>query len=268
MTAETGGVAARPGYRAVSTGAGALQIARKEASELLLGARGLSWLLTVSAVFSGFAMLIIGNSELSLLDNAQVVHTMVTVATIIGALIAIVQGVDAIGGERERGSLVPLLLVPLPRSALALGKLGGLLTAWAATMVLALPYLWAVGSTGQSLASGIVALALGTPVVLAFGAFALGFGARLGSIAGALATALAVLVLACSPLLIGPGLRHTALGAVFDAVNPLSVTLDVVDAVVVDGEPLGTQIVALATVTAWAIVGSAFAWDSVRELAR
>jgi hypothetical protein len=75
-------------------------------------------------------------------------------------------------------------------------------------------------------------------------------------------------VLACSPLLIGPGLRHTALGAVFDAVNPLSVTLDVVDAVVVDGEPLGTQIVALATVTARAIVGSAFAWDSVRELAR
>jgi ABC-type transport system involved in multi-copper enzyme maturation permease subunit len=256
-------------HPAPSSGAGALLIARKEAGELLLSARGLSWLLVVAIVLSGFALLLVGDTELGLLDNAQVVYDMVGVAIAVGALIAVVAGIDAIGGERERGSLVPLLLAPLPRAALFLGKLGGLLVTWMAMFAVTLPYLWAVGSTGQNLGAGVVALAvLGTPVVLAFGAFALGLGARLGSVAGALAAALTVLVLSASPLVIGPGLRRTAIGAAFDLVNPFSAALNAVDAIVIDSEPLIAQVAALSVTVAWALVAIWFAWTGMRRLAR
>ena len=152
---------------------GALIIAGKESGELLLSKHGLLWLLVISLVLSGFTLLLISNTELGLLDNAQVVYDMVGLAISLGALLTLVVGADAIGGEHG-GSLGPLLLAPLPASALLLGKLGGQLIAWAAMLGIALPYLWAVGSTGQNLAAGMACLiVLGTPVVLTFGCLAL-----------------------------------------------------------------------------------------------
>src|ERR1700680_5215158 len=108
----------------------AILIARKEAGELLLSQRGLAWLMAMAIALSGFALLLVSNTELSLLDNAQVVYDMVGIVGALGALLAIVLGVDATGGERERGSLVPLLLVPASRGGVLLGKLGGIAGAW------------------------------------------------------------------------------------------------------------------------------------------
>ncbi len=45
-------------------------IARKEAGELLSSARGLGWLATQGAAMSAFGLLMVGNRQLSLLDNA------------------------------------------------------------------------------------------------------------------------------------------------------------------------------------------------------
>ena len=54
----------------------AMILARKEAGELLLSLRGLAWLLTLAVVLSGFSLLLVSSSELSLLDNATVVYIM------------------------------------------------------------------------------------------------------------------------------------------------------------------------------------------------
>jgi len=163
-------------------------IARKEGGDLLLSLRGLGWLLTMAVVLS--------------------VYDMGGMVTALGALLAVVVGTDAVAGERERGTLVPLLLTPISRSGILLGKLGGQAIAWAVMYVLALPYFWAVGSTGQNLVDGAAAVAfLGTPVVLGFGFLAMGLGARLASTRSALLTGLIFLLLSASPILLGPGLR-------------------------------------------------------------
>ncbi len=125
-------------------------MARKEAGELLLDLRRQAWLLAMACALSAFSLLLVGSAELSLLDNAQVVYDMASIATALGALLALVVSVDGIGGERERGSLVPLLLTPPSRGGILLGKIGGVAMAWAAMLVLAVPFLWAVGSTGQN----------------------------------------------------------------------------------------------------------------------
>jgi ABC-type transport system involved in multi-copper enzyme maturation permease subunit len=135
---QGGAIASRQGGRSVPYHPlgfrGALTIAGKESGELLLSKRGLLWLLLVSIVLSAFALLLISNTELGLLDNAQVVYDMIGLVISVGALLTLVVGADAIGGEQERGSLIPLLLTPLPRSALMLGKLGGQLVTWAAML--------------------------------------------------------------------------------------------------------------------------------------
>ena len=242
-------------------------LARKEAGDLLLSPRGLGWLLAVAAALSGFALLLIGSKELSLLDNAQVVYDMLGIVTALGALLAVAAGTDAIAGERERGSLLPVLLTPLSRTGLLLGKISGQAAAWAVMLAIALPYLWAVGSTGQNLlGGGIALLVLGTPVVLGFGFLALGLGARLGSARGTLMLCLVTLLLSASPLLLGPSLRQSAVGLAFDAVNPFSAALNAYDAVVIDGQGAVAQAWHGLVALIWLVSTAAFAAMGVRQL--
>lgn len=244
-------------------------LARKETGELVLSPRGIAWLLAMAAALSVFALLLVGSTELSLLDNAQVVYDMAGIVTALGALLAVVVGNDSIAGERERGSLMPLLLTPLSRAGLVTGKMGGLVAAWALMFVIAVPYFWAVGSTGQNLVDGIAVVALlGTPVVLSFGLFAMGLAARLGSSRSSLIAALITLLVSGSPLLIGPSLRQSAIGHMFDAVNPFSAAVNAFDAVIIDSQSIAGQLGGLALTGAWLAVAIWFAFASARRLAK
>lgn len=244
-------------------------IARKEAGELLLDLRGLLWLMAVAVVLSAFSLLLVGSTELSLLDNAQAVYDMTAIVTALGSLLALIVGVDAVAGERERASLVPLLLTPVSRGAILVGKLGGVAIAWTVLYALSLPYLWAVGSTGQNMADGMLVTALlGTPVVLIFGFFGFGLGSRTGSTRAALLTGLVTLVLSASPLLLGPSLRQSAVGRMFDAINPFSAAVNAYDAVIIDSQSIAGQGVHLATTLAWLLASLWFARFSFRKIAR
>ncbi|MGH6941475.1 ABC transporter permease [Hypericibacter sp.] len=244
-------------------------IARKEAGELLLSQRGLLWLLAMAVALSSFALLLVGDAELSLLDNAQVVYDMAAIVTALGALLAILVGVDSVGGERERGSLVPLLLAPVPRAQILLGKLGGVAIAWIVMYVLALPYLWAVGSTGQNLIQGALALALlGTPVVLGYGFLGLALGSWLASARSGLLGGMIFLLLCASPLLLGPGLRQSAVGQIFDAINPFSAAANGYDAVIIDSESVFAQWLHFLVALAWMAATLWLAHAGFRRLAR
>lgn len=244
-------------------------IARKEAGELLLSLRGLAWLMAVAVALSAFGLLLVSNTELSLLDNAQVVYDMVGIVTALGGLLALVVGLDAVAGERERGSLVPLLLTPASRDAILAGKLGGVAIAWAVMYALALPYLWAVGSTGQNLWQGMVVLALlGSPVVLGFGFLGMGLGARLASARAGLLTGLITLVVSASPLLLGPSLRQSTIGRVFDAVNPFSAAVNAYDAVIIDSQTVLAQWPHVVVAAVWLILTLWLARSGFRQVAR
>ncbi len=244
-----------------------LLIASKESGEVLGSGRGLGWLLVLAVVLSVLALLLVGNTELSLLDNAEAVYIVMGTITALGGLLAVVLGSDAIAGERERGSLIPLLLTPVSVTDIILGKMGAQLTAWIVGYLVALPYLWAVGSSGQNLVPAIAYLALfGTPLVLGFGFFALGLSARTGSVRTALLTALAVLILAASPLLLGPSLRQSTIGQAFDTVNPFSAALNSFDSVVVDSQPFSLQLARLAVVMLWLLGTAWFARAGARVL--
>lgn len=244
----------------------AILLARKEAGELLASPRGLAWLAALAAALSTFSLLFVGNTELSLLDNAEAIYLMQGVVVGLAALLAVVVGNDTVAGERERGSLVPLLVAPLPRSVLLLGKLGGILVAWAVFLLIALPYLWAVGSTGQNLAAAILSLLLlGTPLVVGFGLLALGLGAGMASSRASLMSSLLVLLVAASPLVLGPSLRQSSIGRAFDAINPFAAALNSFDAVVIDSQWLLAQPWNIVLLMVW-LAGTA--WLARRAIAR
>jgi len=244
-------------------------IARKETGELLLDIRGLLWLMAVTIVLSAFSLLLVGSTELSLLDNAQVVYDMTAIVTALGCLLALIVGVDTVAGERERGSLVPLLLTPAPRGSILMGKLSGVAIAWAVIYVLSLPYLWAVGSTGQNMGQGMLITALlGTPVVLMVGFLGISLGSRADSARTALLTGLVTLVLSASPVLLGPSLRQSAIGRMFDAVNPFSAAVSAYDAVIIDSQSIISQSTHFAIALAWLFACLWFARFSFGKITR
>lgn len=244
-------------------------IARKEAGELLLSVRGLAWLMAVAVALSVFGLLLVSNTELSLLDNAQVVYDMVGIVTALGGLLALVVGIDTVAGERERGSLIPLLLTPASRDAILAGKVGGVAVAWMVMFVLALPYLWAVGSTGQNLMEGTAVLALlGSPVVLGFGFFGMWLGGRLASARSGLLIGLMTFVLLASPLVVGPSLRQSAVGRAFDWVNPFSAAVNAYDAVIIDSQSILAQWPHIALAAVWLVLTLWLARSGCRRLAR
>lgn len=227
-------------------------IARKEITQTLLSQRGMAWLLTFSGLLSAFSLLLVSNTELSLLDNAQVVYMMAGTVMAVGALLAAIQGSDTYAGEKERGTLVPLLCAPIDPGTLLEGKAAGMLTAWGVMYAASVPYLWAVGTGGQNLGSALLYLALfGTPVVLGFGYLATALSARTGSVMTSLLGTVTLLLLCASPLVIGPGLRGTAIGRALDAVNPFAGALNTFDSVIIDSDPFSAQLTRLVLVVAW-----------------
>jgi ABC-2 type transport system permease protein len=73
---------------------------------------------------------------------------------------------DGISGERERGTLESLLLTPVSRRALVVGKLAAALTVWFATFVVSTPYIWVLG---LRVGRPVLLLSLGVGTVLAVG---------------------------------------------------------------------------------------------------
>ena len=227
-------------------------IVYKESAQMLRSQRGLLWLMAYSGLLSAFSLLLVSNTELSLLDNAQVVYMMTGTVLAAGALLAAILGSDAYAGEKERGTLVTLLCAPIGANALLAGKALGLLSAWGVMFAIATPYLWAVGASGQNLGAAVLYLAIfGTPVVLGFGYLAMALSARTGSVLASLLSTVTLLMLAAIPLLIGPGLRGTVIGRALDAVNPFAGAINTFDSVIIDSEPFSAQITRLLLVAAW-----------------
>ena len=227
-------------------------IVYKESAQMLRSQRGLLWLMAYSGLLSAFSLLLVSNTELSLLDNAQVVYMMTGTVLAAGALLAAILGSDAYAGEKERGTLVTLLCAPIGANALLAGKALGLLSAWGVMFAIATPYLWAVGASGQNLGAAVLYLAIfGTPVVLGFGYLAMALSARTGSVLASLLSTVTLLMLAAIPLLIGPGLRGSVIGRALDAVNPFAGAINTFDSIIIDSEPFSAQITRLLLVAAW-----------------
>lgn len=220
---------------------------KKECLEEIFSSRGAALYLVGIGVLSVFSLLLVSNTELSLLDNAQAVYMMSAIIIMLALLIAVVRGSDGFAGERERETLETLLITPVSPAEIAFAKLMGLLFSWMIVFILSMPYLWAVGSTGQNLLSALIYLFVaGTLLVVIFGGFMLALSVRMKTFRGALSIGLTVFLLSGSPILLGPSLRQSVVSRLIDLINPFAIALNMLDSVVVDSLGVLFQIIPFA----------------------
>jgi ABC-type transport system involved in multi-copper enzyme maturation permease subunit len=218
-------------------------IMQKEIKESILTPKGFLWYILTSVILSILSYLFLTNSELSLLDQGQMLYMIMNFITALGILIGLVFGADSFAGEIERGTIEALFLSPANRTEISIGKLGATLTNWGIIFIIALPYLFVVGKGSQNLLIGIAYLAiLGTLLVTIFSAFSTGLSARIQSMKNSLIIAFFIFLLAGSPIFLSAAQRGTWFGTILDLINPFADAINTFDSVVIDSQGFSYQI--------------------------
>jgi ABC-2 type transport system permease protein len=199
-----------------------LVTAGQECRELWAGGRGPGLVLAFSVLLSALTYLVGTNHALNYLEQRESVSLLLQVAVGVGTLVTMIVAADAISGERERGTLEPVLLSPVPRRQLLAGKMLGALTLWWAALLVTAPYVVVlgrgVGVSGRALLTGGV---VGT--VLAAGVAGIGLvlsglaRSNRTSVAGSLLLLLALF----APTQLPTGARQGTVGDLLVRLDPV-----------------------------------------------
>ena len=231
-----------------------------EMRDLWLGGRGLLLSLAFSILVSVLSYLVATNQDLNFLEQREAVSLTLQVAIAVGALLALVAAADTVTGERERGTLETLLLAPISRLQLMLGKLGGALSLWLAAFAITIPYLWflghGVGIVGDAVATGAL---VGTLLAV----FLASLGALISVFAESnrvsLSLSLFLLLALFAPTQFPTGAQQGWFGEFLLRANPLTAGEHYVGKIVVDRHPWSQDALWLTSPTVAAAVFAALA---------
>jgi len=208
----------------------------QESRDLWTGGRGLVLVLAVSVLLSVVTYLAATSQVLNFLEQREAVNLVLQVAVAVGALLTLVVSADGISGERERGTLESLLLAPVPRRAIVLGKGAAALSLWFAVFLVSIPYVWVLGR-GVSLVGTalLVGLFVGTVLAAALAAIGLLISAVSASNKASLSVSLFLLLALFAPTQLPGGPPKGWFGDVLVWVNPVGSALHYIGAVLVNG---------------------------------
>ena len=195
----------------------------QELRDLWVGGRGLPLTFAFSILVSVIAYLTATNKALNFLEQREAVNLTLQVAIAVGALLALLAAADAFSGERERGTLETLLLTPVSRLQVTVGKLLAALSLWFAAFVVTVPYSWflgrGVGVVGDALLTGLV---VGTLLAVVFVSLGMIFSVFAGSNRISLSLSLFLLLALFAPTQLPSSAQKGWAGELLLRLNPVT----------------------------------------------
>jgi ABC-2 type transport system permease protein len=247
-------------------------VAQQECRDLWTSGRGLILLFLFSVLLSAVTYLTSTNQALNFLEQRESVNLVLQFAVAVGVLATLVVGADGISGERERGTLETLLVTPVARRSIIVGKLIAALTLWFATFGISIPYLWVlaheVGILGSALALGF---SVGTLLAVGLSSIGLFISAACNSNKTSIAASIFLLLILFAPTQLPSGLPQGWFFEVLLRANPVASGLAYISAMLVEGHAWTQDLSYLITPLLTAIIaGSAliFAGPQLLRLTR
>ena len=214
-------------------------VLEQELRDLWIGGRGLALSFAFVTIISVIAYVTASSDALNFLEHREAVNLTLQVAIAIGTLLALLAAADAISGERERGTLETLLLTPISRLQLTVGKLLAALSLWLAAFLITVPYLWflgrGVGVVGHAVLAGFV---VGTLLAIFLASLGIAFSIVVGSNRVSLSLSLLLLLALFAPTQLPSSAQKGWAGELLLRVNPVTAGESYVGKVVVDGHAL------------------------------
>jgi ABC-2 type transport system permease protein len=210
-------------------------IAGQECRDLWLSGRGPVLTFAYAVLLSAVTYLAATNQVLNFLEQRESVNLVLQIAVAVGVLLTLVVAADAISGERERGTLESLLLTPVSRGSIVLGKLVAAMSLWGMVFVVAVPYLWVLGKgvavVGEALLLGMV---VGTLLALSMAAVGLLISARSSTNKVSLAVSLFLLLALFAPTQL-PAMPTSSVGDLLVRINPVAAGMHYIGLVLLKG---------------------------------
>jgi ABC-type transport system involved in multi-copper enzyme maturation permease subunit len=148
---------------------------KKELRDLWIGGKAMYLSLVLTVVLGGYSYLMARDSVLSLVPPEEMVYELLKAAMVGAVFVGLILGADALSGERERATLEGLLLTPVSRRQMVVGKFLAALSPWPVGVVIAIPYLKVLSQGndvfGPAVFWGAVWGALLAPAFTALGMF-------------------------------------------------------------------------------------------------
>jgi ABC-2 type transport system permease protein len=215
---------------------GWLVVAEQECRDLWASGRGLILLFLFSVLVSAVAYLTSTNLALNFLEQRESVNLVLQFAVAVGVLATLVVSADGISGERERGTLETLLVTPVSRRSIIIGKLIAALTLWFATFLISIPYLWVLGRDVGILGPALVlGFGVGTLLAVGLGSIGLLISAASNSNKTSVGASIFLLLILFAPTQLPSGLPQ---GWFFEALlraNPVASGLAYISSLLVEG---------------------------------
>ena len=128
---------------------------KREMTDLWIGGKAFNLILIYSILLGGMVYIYSFNTELSLIPPKEAVYEMLKNAMAVAMFVGLIIGADSISGERDRATLESLLLTPVNRRQIIVGKFLAAFSIWPAAYVIAIPYLYVLAQGDNVLAPAL-----------------------------------------------------------------------------------------------------------------
>ena len=249
---------------AAGVGGGWLVIAGQELRDIWLSARGPAIVIGTSLLLSLLTYLAASNEELNIIDQRDTVNLVSQIAMALAVGVSLLFTADCLSGERERETLESMLVTPVPRRQIGLGKYMAAVSMWPVLLLVAVPYIWVLREGEGVFADAMLgALVVGTLLVIGFASLGLLVSIFSGSNRLSLAVAFFIFVLLLAPTQLPLG---GWFGDAITQINPMTAGSTFLHRVIVKEHGWGEDLDLLIAPAVWAIVVTAAAFIATGRL--
>ena len=228
---------------------GWIVVTSQELSALWRGGKIPALFVPYSIVLSFMSYLLATNKELSLTPPKEMVFFILQITLAVSLLISLIIGANAISGERENGTFEGLLVTPVSRRQIILGKFLAALSPWPFLLAISTVYIALLAPTAQTFwLALLLAGVLGSLLVIISAGFGLLVSIYSNSNRTSLSVSLVVLLLSVVETQLPSGGQTGNIGYLFKRINPIESTFQVTEKVLVNNRtitemnnPIGSQ---------------------------
>jgi ABC-2 type transport system permease protein len=180
---------------------------------------------------AAWAFILVRTSQVDLTPAKEMVYSILQDCIYFGVFAGLVLGADSISGDRDRAALEPLLLTPVSRRQIVVGKLLAGVSPWPVMLVVA----QGDGILGWAVVWGAL---LGSLLALSFTAMGMLVSARSNSNRASLFVSLTLYALLLFPAILPGYLQKGRVGKFFQRVDPLAASDEFLEKILVNNRTL------------------------------
>jgi hypothetical protein len=214
-------------------------VCRRELQELWVGGRALMMLLVYTVVIGVTTFLMVSNSQLDMTPPKEMVWSTLQTCTYVSVFMGLLIGADTLSGARDRSALETLLLTPVSRTQIVLGKFLASMSPWPAALAVTFPCLLVVSQGDPILGTALKWVGIvGSLLVIGFTGLGMLVSFWSNSNRTSLFTSLTIYLLFLLPALLPGQAQKGLVGKFFQRSNPLAGADEFLEKVIVNNRSL------------------------------